>query len=367
MTEEEIKKELEEFQNHPLFMTELPENPEENPYLATLQSLKYEGSPEEVARDLMEKSQEALKNYKSKKNFEQLKESMFYICNAIDHVKDDSTVPDVLKYDLYHYRTQIQLMIKNYGYAVEDLKSALFYQDNDEAYFTLIECYVAQECYEKALKVVKKRMKKCVDMHLPDEKAKYKLLKIEEEKILKYINELEEKLEKIETFKNLENKEKLKLYDILTRRGIKIKPQLHKVPANVEANIYLDEDRLIHFPVLIIYEEFNMTDYIQDVDENCMISDIFEILFGENNKLPWDKENKYNMNTCAAFYELSKFDTVMQKESNYYFPLRNDDKLIDVLSNKQVYMSGFPVIVIMSQITNFFHHFKKNKVIIKRK
>jgi hypothetical protein len=367
MTEEEIKKELEEFQNHPLFMTELPENPQDNPYLATLQSLQYEGSPADVAKEFLEKSQEALENYKNSKNFEQLKECMFYICNAIDHVKDDSTVPDSLKYDLYHYRTQIQLMVKNYGYAVEDLNSALFYQDNDEAYFTLIECYVAQESYEKALKVIRRRMKKLVENDLPEDKAKYKLFKLEEGKILKYIEELEEKLQKMETFKNLENKEKIKLYDILTRRSIKIKPQVHKIPANVEASIYLDEDRLIHFPVLIIYEEFNMTDYIQDVDENSMISDIFEILFGDNNKLPWDKENKYKMNTCTAFYELSKFDSVLQRESNYYYPLRNDDKLIDVLTNKQVYMSGFPVIVILSQLSNFYQHFIKNKVVIKRR
>jgi hypothetical protein len=367
MTEEEIKRELEELQSHPMFMTELPEKPEENPYLSALQSLQYEGNPEDVAKELMEKSQEALNKYKETKIFDYLKECMFYICNAIDHVKDDSTVPDVLKYDLYYFRTQIQLMVKNYGYAIEDLKSALFYVDNDDAYLSLIECYVAQENYERALKEIKNRIKKMSELEIPQQMEKLKLFKMEQEKVLAYIKEIEDKLEKMETFKNLENKEKLKLYDILTRRGIKIKPQVHKIPANVEANIFLDEDRIIHFPVLIVYEEFNTIDYIQDVDENCLISDLLEILFGEHNKLPWDKENKYNMNTCTAFYELSKFDSVLQKEGNYYYPLRNDDKLIDVLTNKQVYMSGFPVIVILSQISNFYPHFLKNKVILKRK
>jgi len=367
MTEEEIKKELEEFQSHPLFMTEMPENPQDNIYLASLQSLQYEGNPADVSNELMEKSQVSLNKYKSTKNFEDLKESMFYICNAIDHVKNDSTVPDGLKYDLYAHRTKIQLMVKNYGYAVDDIKSALFYLDNNDGYFTLIECYVAQESYEKALKVIDTRMKKIKEIEIPEEQAQYKLFEIEKAKILKYVEELEGRLEKMETFKNLENKEKLKLYDILTKRGIRLKPQLHKVPANVEANIYLDEERLIHFPILIVYEEFNGTDYIQDVDENSLVSDIFEILFLNNNKLPWDKENKYNMNTCAAYYELSKFDSVLQRENNYYYPLRNDDKLIDVLTNKNIFMSGFPVIVIISQISNFFHHFLKNKVILKRK
>ena len=367
MTEEEIKKELEELQSHPMFMTELPEKPEENPYLSALQALQYEGNPQDVAKELLEKSQEALNKYKSTKNFDYLRECMFYICNAIDHVKDDSTVPDILKYDLYYFRTQIQLLVKNYGYAIEDLRSALFYVDNDEAYFSLIECHVAQENYEKALKEIRNRLKKISELEISDLSSKCKLYKIEEQKVLGYIKELEDKLDKMETFNKLENKEKLKLYDLLTRRGIKIKPQVHKIPANVEANIYLDEDRLIHFPVLIVYEEFNITDYIHDIDENCLISDLLEILFGEHNKLPWDKENKYKMNTCTAFYELSKFDSLMQQESNYYYPLRNDDKLIDILTNKQVYMCGFPVIVILSQISNFYPHFLKNKIILKRK
>ena len=107
-----------------MFMTEMPENPEDNKYLQALQSLKFEGKPEDVAIEFLEKSKENLEKYKQSNKFPQLKEAMYYICNAIDHVKEDSTVPDWVKFDLYFHRSEIQLMVKNYGYTIDDLKSS---------------------------------------------------------------------------------------------------------------------------------------------------------------------------------------------------------------------------------------------------
>jgi hypothetical protein len=188
---------------------------------------------------------------------------------------------------------------------------------------------------------------------------------MKEKEVLNARKELLERLEKLEVFKNMENNEMIKLYDVLSKKGIKVKKQIHNIPAHCEAKIYTDESGLLHFPVLIIYEEFNMTDYIQDLYENTLVSDIFEMLLAE--KLPWDKENKYNMNTATCFFEISEVDSVLKSETNYYYPLRNDDKLIDILTNKKIYMNGFPVIVVVSQISSFYPHFMKNKILIKRK
>jgi hypothetical protein len=57
---------------------------------------------------------------------------MYRICAAIDHVKDDSTVSNLTKYNLYMFRANLQVFVKNYGYAVNDVKSALFYEENDD-------------------------------------------------------------------------------------------------------------------------------------------------------------------------------------------------------------------------------------------
>jgi tetratricopeptide (TPR) repeat protein len=288
---------------------------------------------------------------------------MYYICNAIDHVKDDSTVPDHVKYDLYYFRSTLQLLVKNYGYAIDDLKYALFFNENDESYYLLINCYIALEAYEKALQIIDKRIKKLEELKTLNNIKFYQ----KKEKEVKALHaELIDKLNKIEVFKNMSNEKQLKLYDELTKRGIKIKPQIHNIPPNYEAFIHLEEDNYFHFPILIIYEEFNTTDYIQNVSETAFISDILEIILGQD-KLPWDKENKYNTNTCVGFSEVSEYDSILKQQSSYYYPLKNDDRLIDVLTNKKVHMNGLPVIVVLSQLSNFYPHFLKSKVIIKRK
>jgi hypothetical protein len=372
MTEEEIKRELEELQSHPMFMTEIPENAEDNKHLQALQALKFEGSPSEIAKEFLEKSKESLTKYHKTKKFPDLREAMYYICNAIDHVRDDGTVPDHLKYDLFLFRSEIQVMVKNLGYAVEDLKSALFYVENDSTFFLLIECYIAMEAYEKANKIISTRLKKLQEVNLAEDQNAITNYKAKADKIKHLQNELIENLHKMEAFKSMEDKEKLKLYDELFKKGIKLKPQIHNIPVDCVAKIYQDEDHIFHFPILIIYEEFNSTDYVQDFPENAHISDILDIIFrckenGEEERLPWDKENKYNSNTCAMFFEISNHDKILKKEVSYYFPMRNDDKLIDVLQNKKVHMNGFPVVVIVSQISSFYPHFLKNKVVIKRK
>lgn len=287
---------------------------------------------------------------------------MYNICNAIDHVKEDSTVSDKTKHDLYMYRSTIQLMVKNQGYAIEDLKSALFYVDDIQSFSKLIDVYIEIEAYDKAKTLISNRLKKIKNIANEEE---MKILLKKENEIKDLQNDLMEKLKKLQIFKNMENVNKIKLYEELTKRGIKLKPQIHNIPVNCQANVYTDHESKLHFPILIVYEEFNTTDYIQDIIEDSLVSDILEVLFQE--KLPWDKENKYNTNTCICYYEISDIDPITKIEINYYFPLRNDDRLIDVLKHKKVHMNGFPVIVILSQISEHYTHFIKNKIIIKRK
>ena len=55
MSQEEIDRELEELQSHPLFMTEMPQNIENNIHLQSIQALQYSGKPEDVVLDLLVK------------------------------------------------------------------------------------------------------------------------------------------------------------------------------------------------------------------------------------------------------------------------------------------------------------------------
>ena len=376
LTEEEVKKELEELQSYPLFMTEMPKNPEENVHLVELQSLQYDGEPDKIALELLDNSIKELESYNNKKDFIDLRESMFDICNAIDYVENDESC-DYIKFDLYYQRVQIQIMVKNWGYAVEDLLNAIKFipkmkSDDkekklnngiiDNSYFLLIQCYIELKLFKKAKKIIEDRIK---SNEVNDIKKK------EYENYYKKIEDIKQKLlndlEKIEIFKNMENSKKLQLYDDLTLKGIKLKKELnYYIPPGAQVEIYKDDNNLFHFPILIIYDEFNMTDYIQDFQEDRLIGDILEIIF-EGGKLPWDKENRYSKSNCLLYFQCSNINNITKDEDKFYYPIRNDETLISILTNKKVHMNGFPIISVVSPMSyNFYEHFLTKNIILKR-
>ena len=99
------------------------------------------------------------------------------------------------------------------------------------------------------------------------------------------------------------------LYDELTNRGIKLENQLINVPAGYQAEIYKDKENKYHFPILVLYEEFNMTDYIQDFAEDRLVSDVLEIIFEDGN-LPWDKEHRYSKSNSLLYLKWSKINRI---------------------------------------------------------
>ena len=162
------------------------------------------------------------------------------------------------------------------------------------------------------------------------------------------------------------NEKEIKLYDELTRKGIKLETQFVNIPLGYQAEIYKDEENKYHFPILVLYEEFNMTDYIQDFAEDRLVSDILEIIFEDGN-LPWDKEHRYSKSNCNLYLKCSKIHPITKIEESFYYPIRNDESLIKVLSCKKVHMNGFPIICVVSPMSyNYYEHFLKKNIILKR-
>ena len=374
LTEEEAQKEIAELQEFPLFMTELPEHPENNIYLQSFQALQYEGKPDEVGLDFLKSSKENLDKYKKTKKFNDLKEAMIDICNAIDHCENDPECNHI-KFRIYYHRGTMQVMVKNWRYAVDDLSESIKYIkdmnqnefDNelkegniDDAYLKLIKSYIEIKLFSKAKELIKQRKKVGEKEGLKSYKDKY----INMEKDIENLKQkLLDDLSKMEAFKNMENEKQIKLYDELTSKGIKLENQIVNIPSGYQAEIYKDEENKYHFPILVLYEEFNMTDYIQDFAEDRLVSDILEIIFEDGN-LPWDKEHRYSKSNCNLYSKCSKISKI---EESFYYPNRNDVILIKVLSYKKVHMKGFPIICVVSSMSyNYYEHFLKKNIILKR-
>ena len=377
LTEEEAKKEIEELQEYPMFMTELPENPEKNVYLQSFQSLQYEGKPDEVGLDFLKNSEENLEKYKKSKKFHDLKESMIDICNAIDHCENDPSC-DHIKFRLFYQRGKMQVLVKNWRYAVEDLTISIKFINSlnkeefikelnkgniDDAYLKLIQSYIELKLFKKAKEKIKERKNANENEGLKSYKDKYIYLE-------KNIEDLKQKLlndlNKMEAFKNIENEKKIILYDELTNKGIKLEKQLINVPQGFQAEIYKDKEKKYHFPILVLYEEFNMTDYIQDFAEDRLVSDILEIIF-EDGYLPWDKEHRYSKSNSLLYLKCSKIHKITKIEESFYYPIRNDETLLKILTCKKVHMNGFPVISVVSPMSfNYYDYFLKKNIILKR-
>ena len=377
LTEEEAQKELAELQEFPLFMTELPEHPEDNVYLESFQALQYEGKADEVGLDFLKSSKENLNKYKKSKKFNDLKEAMIDICNAIDHCEKDVECNHI-KFRIYYHRGTMQVLVKNWRYAVDDLSEATKYIKDmdqnefnnelnegniDDAYLKLIKSYMEIKLFSKAKELIKIRKQVNEKEGLKSYKDKYISM---EKEIYQLKQKLLDDLNKMEAFKNMENDKQIKLYDELTSKGIKLENQLVNIPAGYQAEIYKDEENKYHFPILVLYEEFNMTDYIQDFVEDRLVSDILEIIFEDGN-LPWDKEHRYSKSNCKLFLKCSKIHPITKIEESFYYPIRNDESLLKVLTCKKVHMNGFPIICVVSPMSfNYYEHLQKKNIILKR-
>lgn len=58
---------------------------------------------------------------------------------------------------------------------------------------------------------------------------------------------------------------------------------------------------MLHFPVLLLYDEYMQTDFIQDWEESVTLKDALMPIFYE--QAPWDQYGEYSMKTIEVYFE----------------------------------------------------------------
>jgi len=94
---------------------------------------------------------------------------------------------------------------------------------------------------------------------------------------------------------------KLEVYRNLRGKKCKIGKKIHHLPESVELQIFEDDDSKLHFPVLLLYDEFMATDFIQDWAEDVTLKDALRPVFAE--QPPWDQEGDYRLDTIEVYFE----------------------------------------------------------------
>jgi hypothetical protein len=103
---------------------------------------------------------------------------------------------------------------------------------------------------------------------LPDNK---KLLEIKQRCEAAKAEELK-RAKAVTSIQTAKDEERLAVYRTLRAKGVKLGKKVHNLPETVEMNITVDAKGKLHFPVLLLYDEFMATDFIQDWPEDGKLS-----------------------------------------------------------------------------------------------
>lgn len=63
-------------------------------------------------------------------------------------------------------------------------------------------------------------------------------------------------VKEVSGLQTLNEDKKLKIYRKLREQGVKLGKKVHYLPDNLDLQISLDDYGMLHFPVLILYDEF---------------------------------------------------------------------------------------------------------------
>ncbi|MED6295050.1 hypothetical protein CHARACLAT_027429 [Characodon lateralis] len=96
------------------------------------------------------------------------------------------------------------------------------------------------------------------------------------------------------------------------------------------AQVFLDEQGTLHWPVLFVYPEHQQTDFISAFCENNSFGDHLSVMFGEELP-PWDTDRKYHPQNLQLYFEDEENETLYQVDPNM--------SLIKILQHKRYFFT----------------------------
>lgn len=63
---------------------------------------------------------------------------------------------------------------------------------------------------------------------------------------------------------NVSEDKKMQLYRNIRGKGIKLGKKVHHLPEGIEIPVSVDKKGKLHFPVILVYDEFRQIDVVQD-------------------------------------------------------------------------------------------------------
>ncbi|XP_049572803.1 tetratricopeptide repeat protein 4 [Syngnathus scovelli] len=122
------------------------------------------------------------------------------------------------------------------------------------------------------------------------------------------------------------------------------------------AQVFLDEQRVLHWPVMFLYPEHQQSDFISAFCENNSFLDHFAVMFGDELP-PWDVDRKYHLQNLQLFFE--------DEEKETLYKVDPETSLLKVLQHKRFFVKvGTPNFIILVNGSTFWKQYLSGKKIL---
>ncbi|KAI8610121.1 hypothetical protein BC830DRAFT_1147274 [Chytriomyces sp. MP71] len=285
----------------PLFMQSLGDAEPDNDTLNALQSLLYDGTPEETALNFKEQGNEAFQN--GKKGY---KTAVEYYSKGIAAKCDDAELNSVL----YSNRAAVNLELGNFRRVLNDCSEAIklnpknvkaFYRST-KALLSLDRIIEARDSCKMGLELDPKNttlldiQTKIESRHQVLEKSRLAVLERERAK-----REEEQALQTALHARGVVNLSTLKKLDQTDYEDTK---QLtHKGFIATHTPILDASTLTVSYPVLFLYPEHTLSDLISAFHEQDAFADHLAEMFGAGNRPAWDTVGNYTPEALEVYFE----------------------------------------------------------------
>ncbi|XP_003974462.1 tetratricopeptide repeat protein 4 [Takifugu rubripes] len=345
----------EEFDRVPMFMKKAPDeiDPEKYPELACLQAIVHDDDrpPEVQAKSLKDEGNAFFKE----KNYEK---AFLAYSGALKKKCEDDDLNTVL----YTNRAAAHFHLGNMRSALNDAAAAKKIKPNHlKALIRGAQCCIALRIYAEAIQWCDEGLK----AHPADNKLLELRTAADKHRRAAERDARKAKLKE----KKLHNEEEA-LKTAIKDRGIKllepVKPQRGSDSEDegsstalssstvTGAQVFLDEQGSLHWPVLFLYPEHQQTDFISAFCENTCFRDHLTLMFEE--LPPWDADRKYLPQNLQLYFE--------DEMTENLYEVNPEISLLEVLQHKRLFVKeGTPSFIVLVKGSTFSKQFLTGKKI----
>lgn len=223
---------------------------------------------------------------------------------AITKGRLDPETPQAFLSTCFNNRAQINLTLTNFRSALSDAEEAIKLDDtNKKAYFRGVKAALELRNVDKATELGHRGL-----AHARGDRE-YAALMGEVEEVAKAVA-LEEKRAEERTETDLGTAARFAL--LLRERGVTLGypsfPDIQNKP-------YLDEDAVMHWPVIMVYPESGQVEFIEDFSETSTFAPMLEMMFQEDrSQLPWDEREEYTRDRITLYYSTSSAEAMAEAD-----------------------------------------------------